>query len=327
MQSVKLTDIRTDGGTQMRASLNEDTVAEYANIIRDGTDFPAVTLFFDGSTHWLADGFHRFFAYKQAGAEEIPAEVHQGTKREAVLHSVRANAQHGLPRTREDKRKAVLTLLEDAEWAKWSNREIADRAGVTHPFVSKLREEMEAVTGNVSSERTYQTRHGTTATMETENIGKPAGREDRKAAQEEAERQRADNIAQLPESVRQRYDAQAEARARANSGVTVGLAPEDRTAELEAQVESLEADNASLRVQLADHAEKEPFYADWKAGGLDAVKAAMDRNEAYWKEKYHSENREKVATQREIKRLRQGNPSNDMEVMTDVEVVRHANAR
>lgn len=64
---------------------------------------------------------------------------------------------------------AVLTLLEDAEWATWSDREIARRCAVSHPFVAALRG---SVTGNVTSDaRDYTTKHGTTATMNTANIG------------------------------------------------------------------------------------------------------------------------------------------------------------
>src|SRR4051794_27961438 len=42
-------------------------------------------------------------------------------------------------RTNEDKRRAVLTLLNDPDWARWSDREIARQCAVTHPFVSSLR--------------------------------------------------------------------------------------------------------------------------------------------------------------------------------------------
>lgn len=45
-------------------------------------------------------------------------------------------------RTDEDKRKAVKTLLEDQEWSQWSDSEIARQAGVSAPFVKKIREEM-----------------------------------------------------------------------------------------------------------------------------------------------------------------------------------------
>lgn len=280
MQSVSLSSIRTDGGTQMRANLNDDTVADYAAIIRDGTDFPPVTLFFDGSTYWLADGFHRFFAYKQAGAEEIAAEIHQGAKRDAILFSVGANSNHGLPRSRDDKRKAVLTLLKDEEWSSWSDREIARRAGVHHQLVATLRASLD----DHPVSRTYTNRHGSTGTMETGNIGKPADekqaeREARKTAQEEAERQRAANIAQLPQDVRQRMEAQAEARTKPviDGGETVGLPPEGRIAELEAENESLKAELATKDERIGALSRLEEMEALFAEGGVDALLAAKDR--------------------------------------------------
>lgn len=131
--------IKATGATQSRVSLNEAAVAEYAEIIRFGGDLPPVVVFEDGSDIWLADGFHRYHAHRAAGAMDIACEVRQGTKRDAVLFSVGANAAHGLRRTNEDKRRAVMTLLNDAEWAKWSDREIAKQCGVSHPFVAAIR--------------------------------------------------------------------------------------------------------------------------------------------------------------------------------------------
>ncbi|GLK71277.1 hypothetical protein GCM10017643_13920 [Ancylobacter dichloromethanicus] len=43
------------------------------------------------------------------------------------------------PRRNGDKRRAVLRLLDDAEWAAWSDREIARRCGVGADMVGKLR--------------------------------------------------------------------------------------------------------------------------------------------------------------------------------------------
>jgi hypothetical protein len=45
----------------------------------------------------------------------------------------------GWGRTHDDKRRAVLTLLNDPEWSKWSDREIARLCAVSHEFVRKLR--------------------------------------------------------------------------------------------------------------------------------------------------------------------------------------------
>jgi chemotaxis protein histidine kinase CheA len=136
---LQLDKISTDGGTQSRAALNEDVVAEYAEVISAGADMPPVTVFQDGKKYWLADGFHRYFAHQKALAVEIAADVQRGTKRDAILHSLGANAYHGLRRTNEDKRAAVLRMLDDKEWKAWSDREIAKTCGVTHPFVASIR--------------------------------------------------------------------------------------------------------------------------------------------------------------------------------------------
>jgi len=136
---VQLDQIITDAGTQARAALNEDVVAEYAEAIIAGADMPPVVMFHDGKQHILADGFHRYFAHVKARAVEISADVRKGTKRDAILYSVGANGAHGLRRSNEDKRCAVRRLLADKEWAKWSDRQIADACGVSVPFVGAIR--------------------------------------------------------------------------------------------------------------------------------------------------------------------------------------------
>lgn len=139
-KTPQIKDIKLDGGTQPRIRINEDVVAEYAEDMVAGSQFPPIIVYFDGVTYWLADGFHRYHAAMKAEVE-IPIEVHTGTRRDAILHSVGANANHGLRRSNEDKRKAVLTLLEDKEWSEWSNRAIATQCHVSHTFVASIRKE------------------------------------------------------------------------------------------------------------------------------------------------------------------------------------------
>lgn len=139
MQQLELKVIRIDGGTQSRVELNNTTVEEYSEAMADGVQFPPVVVFCDGASHWLADGFHRYFGADHAGLGKIAADVRNGTQRDAVLYSLKANATHGLKRTNADKRKAVETLLKDSEWAAWSDRKIAEVCGVSHPFVAAIR--------------------------------------------------------------------------------------------------------------------------------------------------------------------------------------------
>jgi len=176
---LPIASIRTDGGTQPRDHINEDVVRRYVDDMCAGATFPPVVVFHDGSDHWLADGFHRKVAFETLNYDEIPAEVHQGTRRDAILFSVGANATHGYPRSNEDKRRAALALLRDEEWSQWSDREIAKRCCVSDRFVNKLRAEVTPPTANIRSERTYTTKHGTTAKMNTANIGQSKPKTDK----------------------------------------------------------------------------------------------------------------------------------------------------
>lgn len=163
--------IRQDGGTQTRSGLDSDTVYAYAQDMAAGDQFPAIDVYYDGAAYWLADGFHRLEAARENGEKSIIAKVHQGTQRDAILASASANARHGLRRTNQDKRRAVLRLLMDDEWGQWSDREIARRCHVSHPFVAKVREAEAHLLPGYVSERTYTTRHGTVATMRVNGSG------------------------------------------------------------------------------------------------------------------------------------------------------------
>lgn len=164
--------IRTDGGTQSRAQINWLTVTDYAADIAEGATFPPVVVYFDGADYWLADGFHRLEAHKRLGLVEIAADVKQGTRRDAILYSVKANAVHGLRRTNEDKRRAVTLLLEDEEWRQWSDVKIAATCGVSDKTVAAIRKAHFGIS-EVTARR-YVTKHGTETVMNTANIGKPA---------------------------------------------------------------------------------------------------------------------------------------------------------
>lgn len=187
---IATADIVTTGGTQSRVSLSESAVAEYADAMQQGATLPPIVVFHDGSTYWLADGFHRVMAATRSGVEWLPAEIKRGTKRDAILYSVGANSAHGLPRTNADKRRAVTMLLEDEEWAAWSNHEVARRCAVSAEFVRQVRMSLATVASEESSPKTYTTKHGTTATMNTANIGR--GHSGSKAEKTEAIRELAE---------------------------------------------------------------------------------------------------------------------------------------
>jgi hypothetical protein len=157
VQTLRLDEIRIDGGTQPRVAIDQEIVNEYAEQYSTGIDLNPVVVFFDGATYWLADGFHRYWANRKINSDYVFAEVNKGTQRDAILYSVGANAKHGLRRTNGDKRKAVLTMLtnpmvslDDAGNPR-SNCDIARLCHVTEITVRRIRKEQEDDSGSASS--------------------------------------------------------------------------------------------------------------------------------------------------------------------------------
>ncbi len=165
IRSIALGEIRIDERVQARAEMVAET--EYAIAMLAGDKFPPLTVFQEGDTYILADGFTRHAAAKCVGRTEFDCEIRAGGLREAILFAAGANATHGRPRSNDDKRCAAFKLLNDVEWRNWSNREIARHCHVSHQLVAQLRR----VTGPATSGRKYRTKHGTVSEMATGNIG------------------------------------------------------------------------------------------------------------------------------------------------------------
>ena len=145
VRRIPLDAITVDPAIQQRAAgTSQDVVDEYAEAMRSGAEFPPIDVFSnDDATFHLANGFHRLKADQLAhpDAKDIECRVHRGDRDDALLFACGANAQHGLPRSRLDKVKAVTTLIRSERWSGWSDREIARQCGVPHPFVAAVRRE------------------------------------------------------------------------------------------------------------------------------------------------------------------------------------------
>lgn len=144
IEKLKLTDIRTDGGTQSRVNLNMFTIEDYAAAMRNGAQFPPIIVYESDEGIYLGDGFHRHAAAVTAGLEEIECDVREGDRRAAILYSVSANATHGQRRTREDVNRAIGMMLRDAVWGRWANNAIAKQISCDPKTVAARRSELEA---------------------------------------------------------------------------------------------------------------------------------------------------------------------------------------
>ena len=171
---LPLAEISIGGGTQARVEINMATVAEYAEVMTEGGSLPPAVVFFDGAAHHLADGFHRFHANRKIEATSMECDVRTGTLLDAQLYANGANKAHGLQRTTADKRKAVLNML--GLVPDWSDRAIASHVGVDGKTVAAQREAHCGISAVTPVERTYTTKHGTTATMNVAGQ-KAAGKE------------------------------------------------------------------------------------------------------------------------------------------------------
>lgn len=137
IKTLRVAEIETQAGTQVRVGLNEAAVAEYAEAMAGGAKFPAVVVFHDGQRHLAADGFHRLAAARRNGTTLIECDVRQGGKAEALKFALGCNAHHGLRRTNADKRHAVAMAVR--EFPKASNVAIAGMCLVSDDLVAEIR--------------------------------------------------------------------------------------------------------------------------------------------------------------------------------------------
>jgi hypothetical protein len=172
VETLAVAEIKQDSEIAAR-DLDPDIVAEYAERMQAGDVFPPLRVMRDADgTRWLVEGWRRLDAARWNKIESIRCEIQEGDRRAALLASAGVNATHGLRRTNEDKQRAVLKLLEDREWSRWSDREIARQCKVSPTFVGAVRATVHADSDD-GDRRRYRSKHGNLASMNVSAIGKP----------------------------------------------------------------------------------------------------------------------------------------------------------
>ena len=90
----------------------------------------------------VIDGFHRVLAARRRGEEKISAVFFDGSEADAFILAVRANVTHGLPLSKEDRKRAARRII--GSHPHWSDRMIAAAVGVSPGTVAEVRGRMRA---------------------------------------------------------------------------------------------------------------------------------------------------------------------------------------
>ena len=138
--TLKVEELVTNAGTQVRAEINDYIVAEYVEALAEGARFPPVIVFRNEHGDVLADGFHRVRAYQEAERNEIEAEVYEGDRHDALWFALGANRAHGQRLNGEDKRRAIGIAYRT--WPEVSQTRIAAQVGCSHQYVGKVRRQL-----------------------------------------------------------------------------------------------------------------------------------------------------------------------------------------
>ena len=151
---LSLMKISYNQGTQFRKDGDPKVQEEYAALMQEGVVFPPVEVVFDGDHYYLWDGFTRYFAAAEIGAKTIVCNITKGSLRDAQILACSANKTNGQPRSNHTKRGIIEFMLEDEDWGKKTQEEIASHVGVTRGYVARIagdirrHEESDNVTSN-----------------------------------------------------------------------------------------------------------------------------------------------------------------------------------
>ncbi len=147
IKQIALKNLTADPEINPRKEVDNDNVERLVKLIKQEVRLRPIIVFKDEDVFNIVDGFHRYAAYKKVGESNIRCKVREGTREQAMIHACSSNVGHGKRLTNDDKRRIVTRLLTIEKSKKWSDGKIADKCGVSQPFVSKLRHELESQNG------------------------------------------------------------------------------------------------------------------------------------------------------------------------------------
>jgi hypothetical protein len=140
VQTLATADLHADEPLQPREQLKRQTIDDYATLYAEAdpseNPLPPLEVFQVEACSYVADGFHRLEAAKQAGRTQVECHVYQGTLRAAMVHAALANVQRGLPYSFGDKSRILTRFLTDPDMQTRSDRQLARQLGISNAYVS-----------------------------------------------------------------------------------------------------------------------------------------------------------------------------------------------
>lgn len=113
--TVDLADLATDPKMQMRVTMDQDTIEQYAekiDAILEEKPIDVVVVDVNGYETWyVVDGFHRYHAAQLAECRAVRVRLMKGTYEQALLFAMSANWKNGLRPKPEDATRSVHMLL------------------------------------------------------------------------------------------------------------------------------------------------------------------------------------------------------------------------
>lgn len=142
-KTLFIKDLLLDQKYQARSRMDPQVIKDYEGLISEGVEMPPIKVVSIQNQLYVVDGFHRVHAYRNQGRDRIETEVIESTAQDALILAIRANQEHGLRRSVQDKNKTVEMALENIELEIQSDRQLAKLCGVSQPFVSSVRARMD----------------------------------------------------------------------------------------------------------------------------------------------------------------------------------------
>lgn len=146
MTMLRCDAIEATAATQIRKKLDKHLIDEFSDAIKAGAIFPkpgergAMVVFAEANSerYILADGFHRLYAHIHAGVEEVDVEIREGDPTDALMYALGANEEHGLRRSKADRRRAIEIALSHPTIGQMTRQEIADICHVSKRSVQRV---------------------------------------------------------------------------------------------------------------------------------------------------------------------------------------------